>query len=111
MGLIATLVLLVGFGISKTFAAQDNKYNGWGNGMMQNFDSNDFQKMSQVHNLMAQGKYDEARKIMQELGMGNCPMLGGNGMMGNWGNDDERPGNYNNFGGMMGGNGRGMMGF
>ncbi|OGI36052.1 MAG: hypothetical protein A2283_09895 [Lentisphaerae bacterium RIFOXYA12_FULL_48_11] len=113
IGLIATLVLLAGFGISKTFAAQDSSNNGFGMGMMRNFDSDDFQKMSQAHNLMAQGNFDEARKIMQDLGMGNCPMLNGNGngMMGNWGNSNGNSGNNNgNFGGMMGGNGRGMMG-
>lgn len=98
IGLIATFVLIAGFSINKTFAAQDsnnNVNNNWGMGMMRNFNSQDFQKMSEAHNLMAQGKIDEARNVMQELGMGNCPMMGDHN---------------GNVGGMMGGNGRGMMG-
>lgn len=48
-----------------------------------------FEQFNQMHRLMADGKYDEARKIGQELGMmgqrrggssiGGCPMHNGNG--------------------------------
>lgn len=94
LGLIATV-----FTVNNVFAAQGNYNYGYG-GMMGNLDSNGYNKMADAHNLMAQGKYDEARRIMQDLGV-NCPMLGGNS------NSVNRNGN---FGGMMGGYGRGMMG-
>lgn len=52
---------------------------GMGNrGMMSNINEQNFSQFSQAHRLMSEGKYDEARKIMQDLGM-NCPMMGGQG--------------------------------
>ena len=97
LGLIATV-----FTVNNVFAAQGNGY-GFG-GMMGNLDNNGYAKMVDAHNLMAQGKYDEARKIMQDLGV-NCPMLGGNSNI-----NSNYSNNSRNFGGMMGGYGRGMMG-
>jgi len=105
---VAVLGLLTtAFTVNNVFAAQNGNY-GYGNmgAMMNNLDDADFQKMSEAHNLMAQGRYDEARKIMQDLGISNCPML--NGSLTDAGRGNTGNGNY---GGMMGGGyGKGMMG-
>ncbi|EKE10773.1 MAG: hypothetical protein ACD_15C00204G0025 [uncultured bacterium] len=81
IGAVAVLGLMAAvFTMNNVSAAPNGDNYGYGNmgSMMGNFDSNGFQKMSEAHNLMAQGKYNEARNIMQNFGMGNCPMLNGN---------------------------------
>jgi len=94
LGLLATA-----FTVNNVFAAQDGNNYGYGNmgARMSNLDSADFQKMSEAHNLMAQGRYAEARKSMQDLGIDNCPMLNGSLSDTGRGNAGSR-----GFGGMLG---------
>ena len=91
LGALAALGLVGALsGANYALAAENNSgnFNGMGRGMMRNRSSADHLKISEAHRLMAEGKTSEARQIMQDLGMGNCRMLGGDGN----------------------GNGRGMMG-
>lgn len=68
-------------------AFETNDYNLWksqmqGRGRMMDFiNENNFSRFAEMHRLMNAGKYDEARKIRAELGMGN-----GAGHCGNRGN-------------------------
>lgn len=110
-GAIITLALVSGIALNKTFAVGPGDGNGGDNyysmgmmGRMMNWSDGDYQKMNDAHRLMREGKYDEARSIMKNLGMGGCPM---------WDNDTWQGGsnNYGDYGGMMGGGyGSGMMG-
>lgn len=55
-------------------AFQTNDYNLWksqmnGKGVTNLINENNFSKFAQAHRLMNEGKYDEANKIRQELGL------------------------------------------
>jgi hypothetical protein len=67
-----------------TEAFANNDYAAWKNLMVNRGAANvvtqeNFSKFTQMHNLMLEGKSDEANKIRQELGLGNRQ---GRGMMG-----------------------------
>lgn len=82
LGAVAALGIMGALsGAGQALAAEgaSGNFNGMGRGMMRNLSESDRQKMIEAHRLMAEGNYTEARGIMQGLGMGNCPMLGGTG--------------------------------
>lgn len=69
-----------------TKAFENKEYNAWketmgDRPMASKINEQNFGKFSQMHNLMQEGKYEEAAKIRQELGFGNGKS--GQGMRGN----------------------------
>ncbi len=57
-------------------AFEKNDYNKWKEvfpGKVREFvNEENFPKFAEMHRLMEEGKYDEAEKIREELGMGDC---------------------------------------
>lgn len=83
-----------------------NKY-GMGSMMRGIVSEENFPRFAEMHRLMWNGNYGEAREIGKGFG---TPMMG-EGSRGNMMGDDENDGyGMMNGGGMMGGNGYGMMG-
>lgn len=63
-------------------AFETNDYNLWksqmtGKGALSKINEGNFAKFAEAHRLTNEGKYDEANKIRQELGLGNRNSEGG----------------------------------
>ncbi|HLM83734.1 MAG TPA: hypothetical protein VK254_00790 [Candidatus Bathyarchaeia archaeon] len=97
-------ILAVSFFAVKSYAVGNQGNQGMmGGGRMgriMNMSDQDFEKWVEAHRLMREGKYSEAREMMRELGMGDCPMMSRGDNVGDGDSND---------GGMMRGNGCEMM--
>lgn len=63
-------------------AIEKNDYNAWkaavgDNGIAEKINADNFSKLVEAHKLMQDGKYDEAKTIREELGLGGAGAMGG----------------------------------